>query len=220
MSEIRQIPVNWRGGTPPGRPKKGLETKQVFHDRVDADETYAEVVDSAKASHLDLYNPAEPSVALVKEKFEHRTLAYMRASGLSRKEIFERLGGEFRNGKPVSGTGQYSYTHLGNIFQQPWFRQRVIALQHEAGFDQVEASIRAELPNAVDTIVTIMEDNKASPTARLAAATQILDRGLGKPVQRVEQNNTNSHTHVIEDARELDREMATIENELKQLGAS
>jgi hypothetical protein len=213
--------TKWRGGTPPGRPKKGQETKKRVAERVESDEFYAEITRQAKESHLDLYNPAEPSVAIVKEKFEHRAIAYMRASGLSRKEIFERLGGQFHpNGAPISGTAKYSYTHLGNILQQPWFRKRVVELQHEAGFDQIEASIKAVLPEAVDTVVEIMEDRGATPAARLNAANSILDRGLGKPVQRVEQNNTNSHTHVIDDARQLDREMEIIQQELKQLGAS
>lgn len=210
----------WRGGTPPGRPKKGQETKQRHRDRLDNDQTYADYVASAETEDRQLHNPAEPSVPIIREKFEHRALAYMRAQGMSRKDIFERLGGQFNEKRqPISGTGKYSYVHLGNIFNQPWFRKTVLELMHEAGFDQVESAIQVELPTAVETIVEVMNNKKASPSSRLSAANSLLDRGLGKPVQRVEQNNTNSHTHVIEDARELDREIEKVEQELKQLGA-
>jgi len=222
--EVFEVGTELNGfrGPRPGRPRKGEETKTKFHDRVAEDETYREIVNvQAQEQSMDLFNAADPSVPIIREKFEHRVLAYMRAQGLTRKEIFIRLGGEYdAKGKPVSGTAKYSYTHLGNIFAQPWFRRKVVELQHEAGLDQVEAAIAAELPSAVETVVEIMNDIKASHTARLSAATQLLDRGLGRPVQRVEQNNTNSHTHVIEDARVIDRELEALDQELKQLGAS
>jgi hypothetical protein len=216
---VENFNSDWRGGTKPGRPKKGEETKKRFAET--RNEVYREIDKQTRESDLDLFNAADPSVPIIKEKFEHRGIAYMRASGLTRKNIFERLGGRFnQDGKPISGSGQYSYCHLGNILNQPWFRKRVVELQHEAGFEGVEASIRAELPSAVETVVEIMNDEKASHTARLNAAAQVLDRGLGKAVQKVESKNLHAHQHVHEDANVLMKELRAVEQELKQQGAS
>lgn len=41
-------------------------------------------------------------------------------------------------------------------------------------------------PEAIETLVSIMRDMGAQPSARVAAATHLLDRGFGKPKQTVE----------------------------------
>ena len=41
---------------------------------------------------------------------------------------------------------------------------------------------------AIATIIKIMDDEKASSSIRLAAAVQILDRAIGKPMQQVDSN--------------------------------
>lgn len=206
-------------GPRPGRPPKGQEKKKKFHGV--ENEVYREMDRQSKDSDLALFNAADPSVPIIHEKIEHRAMAYMRASGLTRKEIFIQLGGQFTDkGVPISGTGQYSYAHIGNILNQPWFRKRVVELQHQAGVSGVEAAIQAETPAAVETIVDIMRDEKASATARLNAANSILDRGLGKAVQRVESTNLHAHKHVHSDAREVEHELKVINQELKQLGVS
>jgi hypothetical protein len=42
------------------------------------------------------------------------------------------------------------------------------------------------MPKAIETLVAILDDPKASAPARVAAATAIIDRGYGKPVQAIE----------------------------------
>src|SRR5262245_42358995 len=42
---------------------------------------------------------------------------------------------------------------------------------------------RSYCPRAIEVLAAIMDDPKATPTARAMAAERILDRGLGKPVQ-------------------------------------
>lgn len=41
---------------------------------------------------------------------------------------------------------------------------------------------------AVNALVEVVEDTKAPPSARVAAASAILDRGYGKPTQTIEAN--------------------------------
>jgi HEAT repeat protein len=44
---------------------------------------------------------------------------------------------------------------------------------------------RQKSPKAINTLVTIMNDEKAPPAARAAAANALLDRGYGKPTQPI-----------------------------------
>jgi len=215
---VSEALTGWRG-TKPGHPGKGNVTKRKYQEEKAKGGVVAAFDEQQKSDPLDLFNAQDPSVPILKESPEHRMLAYMRARGMSRKEIFTQLGGTYDlDRKPISGSGKFSYAHIGNILKQPWFRSQVIKLQHEAGMDMVEVAIRAEMPSAVEIIVEIMNDDEAPSTARLAAASQILDRGLGKPVQRVENTQKGNIDHVLHDARELDRKLEQTRQELKQLG--
>jgi hypothetical protein len=49
----------------------------------------------------------------------------------------------------------------------------------------VQELARQQSPEAINTLVAIMQDEKAPPTARVAAANSLLDRGYGKPAQPI-----------------------------------
>jgi hypothetical protein len=50
----------------------------------------------------------------------------------------------------------------------------------------VEELARLETTDAITTLATIHKDKKAPPSARVAAANALLDRGWGKPKQALE----------------------------------
>ena len=50
---------------------------------------------------------------------------------------------------------------------------------------EVQAIARQHSPAAISTLAQIMEDKKAPPAARIAAAQAILDRSYGRPPQAV-----------------------------------
>jgi hypothetical protein len=50
----------------------------------------------------------------------------------------------------------------------------------------ITEAARALTHEALDVLVAVMHDETASPAARVAAATHILDRGWGKPKEMVE----------------------------------
>ena len=58
------------------------------------------------------------------------------------------------------------------------------------GRPKVDVSIRdlarEFTPQAIDTLAEICSNKKASPSARVSAASAILDRGWGKPTQSIE----------------------------------
>jgi hypothetical protein len=50
---------------------------------------------------------------------------------------------------------------------------------------ELEAMLKSYCPLAISALVSIMRNPKASDRARVMAANSILDRGMGKPVQRL-----------------------------------
>src|SRR6266496_6518616 len=51
----------------------------------------------------------------------------------------------------------------------------------------VQELARQKSPEAICTLAEIMQNEKAPPAARVAAANSLLDRGYGKPMQPVSQ---------------------------------
>jgi hypothetical protein len=50
---------------------------------------------------------------------------------------------------------------------------------------------------AVQTLVDVLDDEESKPGERIAAAKEILDRGLGKPVSKIDMQVNHQHEHVI-----------------------
>ena len=59
--------------------------------------------------------------------------------------------------------------------------------------------VRVHAGAAIDTLVTVMHDDKAPSAARVSAAIAILDRGYGRPAQAVHQHVTR-HVDELSDA--------------------
>src|SRR5262245_14683911 len=51
---------------------------------------------------------------------------------------------------------------------------------------EVKELARQHMPAAIDALVSIMNNPKASDAARVSAATALLDRGYGKPQQHID----------------------------------
>src|SRR4029078_8181881 len=85
----------------------------------------------------------------------------------------------------------------GRPFQQgtsgnPGGRPRVLG--------DVQELARERSPAAVNTHAAIMDDPKAPPAARVAAANSLLDRGYGKPTQPISQTLTKIDPSTMSDA--------------------
>ena len=79
----------------------------------------------------------------------------------------------------------------------PGGRPRVLA--------DVQELARRRSPDAINTLSAIMDDQKAPPAARVAAANALLDRGYGKPTQPISQTLTK-----IDPSTMSDEELAAI----------
>jgi hypothetical protein len=69
----------------------------------------------------------------------------------------------------------------------------------------VQELARQQSPEAINTLVAIMQNDKAPPAARVAAANALLDRGYGKPTQPITQTLAK-----IDPSALSDEELATI----------
>ena len=64
----------------------------------------------------------------------------------------------------------------------------------------VQELARERSPEAINTLAAIMDDKKAPPAARVAAANSLLDRGYGKPTQPISQTVTKIDPNKMSDA--------------------
>ena len=63
----------------------------------------------------------------------------------------------------------------------------------------VQELARQKSPEAINTLSTIMHNEKAPPAARVAAANALLDRGYGKPTQPISQTLAKVDPSTISD---------------------
>ena len=88
-------------------------------------------------------------------------------------------------------------TALGRPFKKgesgnPGGRPRQIA--------DIQALAREHSVRAVNALTSIMEDEKASPAARVSAASAILDRAYGRPIATVHSSVLSRSTLELTDA--------------------
>lgn len=116
-----------------------------------------------------LFNRKDPNLAILSEKPEHRLLLYMKAEGLSNREIAQRSG--------------YTEPWLSQLFRQPWATKRLVEILNQTGIETVAGLIRAAAADSVITLIALRDDTETPAAVRKACSTDILDRYLGKAVQ-------------------------------------
>jgi len=57
-----------------------------------------------------------------------------------------------------------------------------------SGLGEIREIARKHTDAAIETLVKVMENAEASPSARVAAASALLDRGWGRPSQTINAN--------------------------------
>ena len=85
------------------------------------------------------------------------------------RTLSDQPGNSMTIGKPL----QKGRWRSGN----PGGRPKVVA--------EIKELARAHTDKAIETLVSIMDNPKAAPVARVSAANALLDRGYGKPPQHI-----------------------------------
>lgn len=116
------------------------------------------------------------------------------AGSVTQKEVAEAFG--------------VSLPTVANLLRQQWFQERVTQLMQERGGRDVMELFKAEQFNSLLTIIEIRDDTKVSSAVRRACAADVLDRTLGKPVQRVETTGLVSSADPVTEVRQLEESIA------------
>lgn len=131
------------------------------------------------------------------ERLSHRLVAVAAAQGSSRDEIAEQFG--------------YGSTQVARILRLPWVKDLVLRIQANRQLS-VEQRLRTMAPHALDTLGDLL--SAESENVRAAVARDLLDRVLGKAIQRSENVNINA---TPSDVQELNSEMSHLDEQLEEI---
>lgn len=146
-----------------------------------------------------LFNDSDPFHVVVHEQPYHRIMVILKAEGKSNREVAALTG--------------YTESTVCTAGKQPWFRLRLIQYLNEAGKDQIAALLKGAATDSVYTLIELRDSQTASPAVRKSAADSLLDRWIGKPVQKVELENTKLPS--TEEIRSLDAQIAECDRQLE-----
>jgi hypothetical protein len=182
-----------------GKPVMPLSS-QWRHQKTSAQEDFDLAM--SKGSITSVGATPAPYV-VVKERPEHTLALFMMAAGRTDKEIAEHL--------------DYHINHIRNLRKQPWFRSKLDQVIEEAGKEQVATFLSGKVLPALEVLDDIIHDSTQKGATRVTAIREMLDRGLGKSVARVEvktqQVTPSDATDEVErlrhEAAELSRRLAS-----------
>lgn len=95
---------------------------------------------------------------------------------------------------------------VSNLLRQEWFQARVTQLMQEHGARDIMQFFRAEAFSSLVTLVELRDNDKVSAAVRSSNAKDILDRALGKPVQRIETSGSVHSDDPVAEAKRLEEE--------------
>lgn len=145
-----------------------------------------------------LFQDPVPLQDVQSEKPWHRLAIMLAARGSTVTEIACKL--------------ERSISWVSLLLRQPWARERLTQEIMAEGRDELDVLIKGASAEAFRQIKSLSEVAE-SEAVRLAAAREILDRHLGKPVQKVEQKNTNLNL----DINSIEKEIKALEEQERQL---
>lgn len=135
----------------------------------------------------------------------HRLLSFMKARGLSNKECAEKLG--------------KTEATISQVSRAPWFREQLEAVIMEEGRDSLREVLNGEVLNSVYTLIDVRDDVAAKGSERIAAASALIDRVLGKAPQTI-QHVDGGRSEAAKEQTRIDADLALVEAELNALGAN
>jgi hypothetical protein len=157
--------------------------------------TASELSPEAQVNPDQLHGTRPPDWEVNVEQPWHRIAAYLFSTGCtSCKQVAEIIGDI--NEKTVR-----------NLLKQKWFQERVTKLLAENGGKDIMAMLRAEQFNSLIVMIDIRDDKEAPTVVRANICKDILDRTLGKPIQRVENVESPTSDDPVAEARRLQDEI-------------
>jgi hypothetical protein len=157
-------------------------------------------VDFVEAAGSAFVGAKAPMWRLEHEQPWHRFAAFAFALGATAKDVARRLS----KSEPA----------VQNLLRQPWFQKKVTEIMAEYGAKDIAQMFKAEQFNSLMTLVEIRDDPKSPKASRVVCARDILDRALGKPIQRVENLNSPESADPVGEVERLEQEVNRLKDEV------
>src|SRR6267142_5380758 len=142
----------------------------------------------------------EPMWELNSEQAWHKVAAFVFATGVSAREVAKRL--------------DRSEPAVQNLTRQKWFQEQVTQIIAELGGGKdIMPLIQGEQMNSLGTLVEMRDNPRVPAAARISCARDILDRGLGKPTQRIEMSHEVHSDDPVAEVEKLEQENNRLRNE-------
>ena len=149
------------------------------------------------ASTEQLFNRKDPNLAIMHEKPEHRVILWMKIRGASNHDIAQTL--------------DYSEAWISQIVRQPWAQKYMLAEMREGGVDELTAILKGAAADSIYKLIDLRDDDDAPKSVQQTSAIALLDRFMGKPIQRVEAEVTQ--TLDISTVEKIDEQLAVIKQQ-------
>lgn len=125
----------------------------------------------------------------------HGNAIYMLASGKwTIKSAAEELG--------------VGYKTLLDLAKNQWFQEKLLEAQRVNGAQDIMDVFRSECQNSAITLIELRDNQNVAPSVRRACAVDILDRFLGKPVQKIESKSEPTSADPVAEVARLELENA------------
>jgi hypothetical protein len=140
----------------------------------------------------------QPNLAIIHETAKHRIIVYLKAQGLSNREIAVKTG--------------FTEPWVSQLTRQPWFRLRLVTELKDAGLDAIQLALKSSALDSVFTLIDIRDDAQAPKAVRVASANSLLDRFLGKATQTIQ--HEEKKLPKTSEISALDQQIADIDKQI------
>jgi hypothetical protein len=124
----------------------------------------------------------------------HRTAAYFFATGvMSTPEVAQACNVDVRT--------------VRNLLRQEWFQERVTQLMAATGGKDIMALFKAEQFNTFNVLLDLRDSTNTPAPVKYNVCRDILDRTLGKPIQRIETEEKTQSDDPVAEAKRLEDEL-------------
>lgn len=162
----------------------------------------ATAADSVAGPLERLYGVRDPYRDIQRERPEHRTALYMFASGqYSQKDVAEALG--------------VTPTTVSAWRKQPWFQARLQQIIEAHGGKDIMDLFKGEMTASFNVLCEIRDDPTTPKAVRANIGFGIIERVMGKTVQRIETKELPRSEDPVAEARRLEQENSRLGNELR-----
>jgi len=141
-----------------------------------------------------------PAFAVVDEKPVHRLYCYAAMAGYTNTEIAEQYG----VGTQVVAT----------VLHQPWARVFMAEEARRLGGSGIADFLKAEQANSARVLIELRDDKATPANVRRDICESILDRTIGKAVQRTVTEATITSVDASAEAARIDAELASLREQV------